>query len=323
MKGLNSKFYNKYFCLFGDCYPVSDSKRCAVYLLNSNRIEILPLDAFGLLHLLKNDTIGSVASNYHNSEVIYNWVAYFLKIGIGFLTSDISGFCYPKILPQFSPSHIKRLQLEYSSTSNYNLSEVAKAIEELHCKHAEIRFLGNDITNEFVSFFLNFFRVSCLRSIILYIDGKHFRVKDATQITETNKKVNKIIICNTQELSFADDVLTTQGTLQYFSQKKWPIDRLIINRAMFAEAFHYNTFYNNKMAIDKIGFIRNDLYLPETYGKFDKCIDICQIVHSSSFRRFWKISPDQIEELKDNALRYAIYPAREIIMSEEKFHIKI
>ncbi|MBS6329762.1 MAG: hypothetical protein KH425_09495, partial [Prevotella bivia] len=200
---------------------------------------------------------------------------------------------------------------------------LAKAIEELHCKHAEIRFLGNDITNEFVSFFLNFFRVSCLRSIILYIDGKHFRVKDATQITETNKKVNKIIICNTRELSFADDVLTTQGTLQYFSQKKWPIDRLIINRAMFAEAFHYNTFYNNKMAIDKIGFIRNDLYLPETYGKFDKCIDICQIVHSSSFRRFWKISPDQIEELKDNALRYAIYPAREIIMSEEKFHIKI
>ena len=80
MKGLNSKFYNKYFCLFGDCYPVSDSKRCAVYLLNSNRIEILPLDAFELLHLLKNDTIGSVASNYHNSEVIYNWVAYFLKI---------------------------------------------------------------------------------------------------------------------------------------------------------------------------------------------------------------------------------------------------
>ena len=78
---------------------------------------------------------------------------------------------------------------------------------------------------------------------------------------------------------------------------------------MFAEAFHYNTFYNNKMAIEQNWINRNDLYYLKHMEEFDKCIDICKIVYSSNFRRFWKISPDQIEELKDNALRYTIYPA--------------
>lgn len=323
MKELNSKFHKKYFCLYGDCFPVTDSKRCAVYLLNSNKIEILPLDVFELFRLLKNETIKSVASNYYNPEAIYNWVSYFLEKGIGFLTSDITGFIYPNVQTLFSPTHIKRVQLEYATTSNYNLNEVAQALEELNCKHAEIRLLGNDITYEFVSFFLKHFQESCLRSIVLYIDGKHFRVQDGLLITETNKKVYKIIICNTPELSWADDILTTQENLQNISQRKWPINRLIINRAMFAEAFHNNTFYNKKLAIDKQGFIRNDLYLAETFGKFNNKNEICQIVQSPNFRRFWTVSPDQIEELKDNALRYAIYPAREITIHEGKYHIEI
>ncbi len=318
-----TNFQNKFFCLFGDCVPVTDSQKCALYFLNDNRIEILPLDVYKLIEELKVNTIDTVASQYQGSNQIYDWIKYLQENGIGFITSDNSGFCYPEIQPSISPSFVKRVQLEYSYISNYDLSEVAKALEELHCKHMEIRLWGETMGSEYVSSLLKNFKDSCIRSIVLYIESKTFNSEDAKRIIENNKKIYRIVICDTNELSQSQDILTTKLTLQYLSKRKWPLDRLMINRPMFSEAFHHNVFYHDKLAIDQSGFIRNDLLLQETYSKFDRWTDICKIVRSKHFRRFWDVSPNKIEELKDNALKYAIYPARKLIIVDGKYHIEM
>lgn len=318
-----TNFKNKFFCLFGDCVPVTDSKKCALYFLNENRIEILPLDVYQLIQELKVHTIDSVASNYQNPGQLYDWIAYLQKNGMGFITSDNSGFCYPEIQPSLSPSFVKRVQLAYSPVSTYDLTEVAKALEELHSKHMEIRLSGDCMNYEHVSFILRTFKDSCIRSIVVYIESKTFNCEDAKRVIESNPKISRMVICGTDELSSSQDILTTELTLQHLSKREWPLNRLIINRPMFTEATFHNTFYHDKLAIDESGFIRNDLMLQETYSKFDRCQSICQIARSEHFRRFWDVSPDKIEELKDNALRYAIYPARKIVISDEKYHIEM
>ncbi|MEL7221224.1 MAG: grasp-with-spasm system SPASM domain peptide maturase, partial [Bacteroidota bacterium] len=76
------------------------------------------------------------------------------------------------------------------------------------------------------------------------------------------------------------------------------------NRALFTENHHFNSCLNNKVSIDHIGQICNCPSLPEKYGSIGIQSIADALTESTSFKKYWTISKDQIEVCQTCEFRY-------------------
>lgn len=292
----------------------------AVYLLNRARIERIPLEVCDLIEELQTHSIKSVQSNYP-SGLVEQWVQYLWKNNIGHLTKEPICFCDSSV-EYATPSIIQRAQIEFSSKNSYSVDAVAKKLDALLCKHLEVRIWGISDFDMLHSFF-KCFKSTCIRSINVYIERypKDSIHQDIPQLFTDNPKISFINVFNTNVNFKQQRVYSVNGTMDCLIKKKWDLTKTLINFPFFTESLSFNPFYNKKIAIDRNGFIKNDLSLQENFGNVRE-LDIEKMVLNSSFSRFWEINVDCIEAIKDSELRYAIYPAREIEKKGDKYFIK-
>ena len=140
----------------------------AIYLLNRERIERIPLEICDLIGGLSQFSIEQVKNQFENSLLVEQWIDYLWKNNIGHFTSEPTLFCD---LPTeyHRPSFIHRAQIEISPKSSFDVASIAFQLDNLLCKHIEIRCVGL-VRIETISSLISCFSRSCVRSIDLYVE---------------------------------------------------------------------------------------------------------------------------------------------------------
>jgi len=301
-----------YFKLYQCNQLVRGKQWGAVYLLNRNRIERLPLGIYDLIKELDETPVSYVEKNYRNG-VVQEWIEYFLKYSLGFLTDEPNRFTR---LPEeyLKPSLLQRGQIEYDlHNPNYDIGVAIASFEELLCKHLELRIVGRSVGLADIHEFLSLFDDCCSRSILLLIEKSSLKTHELNKLLQMHPKIYRIILFEQPPISISQQWLltTVKKSYQELTSRPWDLGCTIISMSFYLESLQHNTFYHKKMAISRDGYIKNDLILTANFGRILQEKDtVLEVYRSDLFRQFWDVSVDRIEGLKDSELRYALYPAR-------------
>lgn len=308
-----------FYCFFSTSQVVYGEDFIAIYRLDNNAIERLPIELKDFVrHLQASERLSSIRERYGDAFVS-QWLTYFQKHDLGFYTNDPAPFL--DITKSYEvPSTIRRAVIEYDSNEMYDIKVVIEALESLHCKHIELRLRGS-LSIAYISSILELFSTSCIRSIVLYIENLVDQIED-TSLADFPKVYHSYVF-NAKEQVCLPHITKLNACFEMALEQPYNLNRLVINTQFFIEALRYNPFYNSKLSVSRVGAIKNDLDLKEEYGRVKSSDDIQSIAQSKYFQRFWKVNVDKIENLKHLDYRYAIYPAREIVSDGALFYLDL
>ncbi|PWK23908.1 SPASM domain peptide maturase of grasp-with-spasm system [Arcicella aurantiaca] len=295
-----------YFKLFAHNIPVLGKERSAIYDLQKGEIVFIPNILFQIIQDLKQSSLAIVKNQYapKQPELFDNYIDFLIKKDLGFKTKSPESF--PEIdLSYQVPAGIYNAVIE-SDFEQYDISLAINSLDELLCRHLELRLQINGIEEDFLLQFFREINHKSFRSMVVFIEYRPELWQEdwAIKVFEACRKIEQLIIINCP-ISFKSDqytdkiIYTTQSLDELSIYKK----RYIVNINYFSEALHFNPFYNRKVCIDKEGNIKNDLRENHAWGNVEKD-NLLKVIDSEEFKSIWEASPDKIEGLKDSPLRY-------------------
>jgi SPASM domain peptide maturase of grasp-with-spasm system len=300
------KHLNTYFKLFAHNIPVLGKSRSAIYDLQKGCIVFIPNILFQIIQDLSVNPLQDVRFQYapNQPELFDNYINFLIKKDLGFKTKTPKSF--PELDLNFdAPTDIYSAIIE-SDFREYDINPVMTSLDELLCRHIELRLNVNDLEKEELICFFQNINTKSFRSIIVLIEYRPelWYENWAKEIFEACQKIEKIVITNSVIKFNTDDypkqiMFSTQSIEEVSLYKK----RYIINLNYFSEAQRFNPFYNRKVCIDFMGNIKNDLRQTYSFGNISSD-SIVQVNKKQEFRELWNASPDTIEEIKDSELRY-------------------
>jgi len=313
-----------FFLLYTHNHIVSGESKSAIYDLDNSKIYNIPNAIVEVLRALRKKSIDEVKTIYtpNSPEIIDQYLEFLLKNGLGFYTKNPDRFPEMKMSYHY-PGVIRDAVLE-SDLQAYNLEAVLGQLETLKCRYLELRLdilekkqliqLEDILTKTKSSIFI---------SMVLFINYKDFlTIQYLEELYTTYPKIKKIIVHGApKKIKMSDLVIFETDTLDTLEEKSIKDVRYIVNLKYFTESLQYNTAYNNKIAINKQGDIRNILLDKTSYGNI-KNQQLTKIARSKSFQKFWKINADKIEGLKESPYRYAYFNNAPMIKTTDRKYIK-
>ena len=295
-----------YFKLFAHNIPVSGKEKSAVYDLQKGEIVFIPNILFQIIQDLKQNPLVTIKQQYapNQPELFDNYIDFLIKKDLGFKTKSPESF--PEIdLSYQVPAGIYNAVIE-SDFEQYDINLAINSLDELLCRHLELRLQINEIDEDFLLRFFKEINHKSFRSIVVFVEyrAELWHEDLAIKVFESCQKIEQMIVVNCP-ISFKSDqyadkiIYTTQSIEELSIYKK----RYIVNINYFSEALHFNPFYNRKVCIDEEGKIKNDLRDNHNWGKIGEN-DLIEVVDNQEFKSIWEASPDKIVGLKDSPLRY-------------------
>ncbi|WP_413513787.1 hypothetical protein [Myroides odoratus] len=312
-----------YFLLFSHNVIVSGKEKSAIYDLQHARILYIPNVFVAILEELKTNPIDLVKkTKFSNNSFLLD--AYLKKLvdnRMGHFVNQIEDF--PELdFEYYFPGTIHSALLE-TNLKNYNIFKVIDTLDLLGCRHVELRLNISIINIETLKNALSIWENNLLQSIDLYLEHEKSISKEIIlELYRTFNKINSIVIVNSpiDALLQEKQICLQKCSLVVLDEKGLKNKKLILDLRYYSESLKYNTNYNNKVRIDIEGNIKNTLFDQRIYGnvKSDVLLDI---IESEEFQQFWRITVDNIEELKDSPLRHAIFSPNAMEKREGKYYL--
>lgn len=295
-----------YFKLFAHNIPVSGKEKSAIYDLQKGEIVFIPNILFQIIQDLKQNPLATIKHQYapNQPELFESYVDFLIKKDLGFKTKSPESF--PEIdLSYQVPAGIYNAVIE-SDFEQYDMNLVINSLDELLCRHLELRLQINQVEEDFLLSFFQKINHKSFRSIVVFMEyrAELWQEDWAIKVFESCQKIEQIIVINCpiafKSDQYTDKIIYTTQSIEALSIYK---KRYIVNINYFTEALHFNPFYNRKVSIDKAGKIKNDLRDNHNWGSVEDN-DLIEVVGCQEFKNIWEASPDNIEGLKDSPLRY-------------------
>lgn len=295
-----------YFKLFAHNIPVSGKEKSAIYDLQKGEIIFIPNILFQIIQELKQNPLVTIKQQYapNQPELFDNYIDFLIKKDLGFKTKSPESF--PEIdLSYQVPAGIYNAVIE-SDFEQYDINLAINSLDELLCRHLELRLQINEIDEDILLRFFQKINHKSFRSIVVFMEyrAELWHEDWAIKVFESCQKIEQMVVVNCpigfKSDQYADKIIYTTQSIEELSIYK---KRYIVNINYFSEALHFNPFYNRKVCIDKEGNIKNDLRDNHNWGKIGEN-DLIEVVDSQGFKSIWEVSPDKIEGLKDSPLRY-------------------
>jgi SPASM domain peptide maturase of grasp-with-spasm system len=313
-----------FFLLYAHNQLVEGKEKAAIYDLENSTIINIPNVIVPIIEEMRSKTVAEIKQKYtpDNPEIIDKYIHFFLEKELGFYTKEPARF--PKLDTNFYyPGIIQNAIIEVDFKS-YDVKNILKKLDTLGCRYLEIRLKIN--TQEAVNKLkelLQFASDTIFISIDLLVKyNKLFTSEFIKELHTTYPKIGKIVVHkapNDEEVSEA--ILFTKHSFKELDTKHKQTSKYVVNIPFFCESLHNNTTYNKKVSINYKGKIKNILKDAHDYGTVNET-DLIDVCNSTEFQKLWHVTPDQIEQLKDNPLRYALlnpFPIKEI--TSNKFEI--
>lgn len=302
---------NKYFILFAFCKPVRGRNKSIICNLQKAKIKFIPNSLYDVLQLLASKPYSEVSAMFNKNELstFNEYINFLIKENFGFFTNCPENFGKLETFWD-TPQFINNAIVEYAF-SGYNIHSLLQQLDNLLCKHVELRIFDFDKKN-----------LSELYNIMQFFEDKTFVsvtliLTDAQSITEKeidilingkNKLTNIIFYSSSTYKNKIINNIPVQYQTEIFdtaSKKEFPIDKFIVTIDFFLEALQYNPYYNKKICVSKTGLIKNCIKHTNSFGNINE-LELEKIMNNNEFKKLWFISHDKIIEIRDSELRYTI-----------------
>jgi len=313
----------KHLKLYSTCKPVRGKERGALYVLDEHRIEIVPLSLIDAIELLNEKPIEACKKQVTDPEVLGDYITFLIAKRAGFITEepdrfiDMDGFYE-------TPSHVFLSCIAVDENSTYDLQSFVGELDDLLCKHIELRLLHSCLSLQQLVEILDVFEGTTIRSIDLHV--KKMFEKDTIELRKTLKKHQKVSSTTLYSMRLRkreNGLICTTEQFDTIASSPFNETTLHVNIRYFTECQNFNPFYNKKVSIDQYGVMRNNLICKKSFDKYcPKTNPVSGLIDNKDFTKFWGVTPDMIEEMKDSELRYAVFPTYEIEEINGKYYFK-
>jgi SPASM domain peptide maturase of grasp-with-spasm system len=301
--------------LFANCMIVDGHCRSIICDLQRNSYHLIPLSLSNLFvdkrYIHVPTTFENVSREHH--DILKDYFEFLLEKELVFELSNISDLDnFPPLNLDWNyPSSISNAIIDVSKDYNHDYSLEFAQLEDLGCRHLQIRFYRTPSIDELelisdLIYGNNFISIQCLFPYDIAI------LNTIRDIIDNNIKFSSIILYGAPFDKIIYDsggygvgtILSTMDNIfdesncgcihhKYFS----------VNIENFTESMSYNTCLNRKIAIDKNGYIKNCPSMQKSYGHVDNTT-ISDVLKNLKFKALWEINKNRIEKCKDCEFRY-------------------
>lgn len=321
---------NKAFKLFSNCIPVKGAKRSTICDLQRNEVKLIPNDLAEILMKYEEKTIGEVKKIYQNEydSIIDEYFEFLLENEFIFFTK------LPGLFPKMSldwddPSVINNAIIDRDSNSNFDLYNILYQLDELNCRHIELRYYNSVELNEILSI-LKYLENA--QSTIISVDvtlpynDSLINLKD---VIVKNKRLASFKVFNSIEDRFIPPIKENMGFIIYTKKNIKnnsccglnSKDFFVVNTPLFTESVNHNSCLNRKVGIDVNGDIKNCPSMKKNFGNvLSQTLE--ESLNNNDFRKYWDIKKDEINICKDCEFRYICTDCRAFIEDPDDIYSK-
>ena len=320
------------FKFIANCIPVKGANRSVICDLHRKDIKLIPNDLFDLIKKHEGKRIEDIKKYYLNKydDVIDEYFRFLIQNEFIFFTEVVELF--PKMsLKWDDPNEITNAIIDLNEGSKYSFYKVIEDLNNIGCKHIEIRFFKSTNFDELQKIveFLN-----QLESSIISVDftlpyQKDFNEKKIKAFITEFPRIFSFKIYGSSENIFLDLFDEQKGYVIY-SEKLMGnmtscgvIDASLfsINIKSFTESLNHNSCLNRKISIDADGNIKNCPSMQKNFGNI-KDTTLQEALGHKGFKKYWNTTKDQIEVCKDCEFRYVCTDCRAYIENPEDDYSK-
>jgi SPASM domain peptide maturase of grasp-with-spasm system len=322
---------NIFFKLFACCIPVKGHGRAAIYDLQRNSFEYIPLMLNDLLEECKCLSKEDLEDKYTAAEWagIEKFLEYLVDSEYGFWTNSPDDF--PDLSMQWhQPGKLTNAIIEYhEGTSPYSLKKIFDDLEKLRCRVIQIRLFGN-YDHKYLKTLIAKLHGSIFCVIDLLVPySEQLNVEGLLELMKEEHRIIPLTIYNCKNRSIKDLIkeddkflmsrvlITSENFSPGKIKEQISIDSFYINMEFFTEAVGFNAGLNRKISIDIDGNIKNHILHKNVFGNV--CDQkISEIVESRAFQKIWKIKNDTIEKCNVCEHRYMCMDNSDIVYKNGK-----
>ncbi len=303
---------NKKFYVFASCMIVKGAAQSIIYDLQRKSYEYIPNVLHDILIEYNGKTIQHIVDDYgeENKEVIVEYFEYLLQHEFIFF-SDFGTESFPKMdLTWYSPFQISTLIIDVSEKTFSLLEKIYNEVEALGCGAISFRFLEVKNYSLYFEKTMQIFAKSRCRSFELFIPFDSTKnVEYFNKLTIQNNRIYSIHVYDAHErkVEILDEIKTPlfyhTETLVANSPHVSNMSNFLVNKDMFMESQHHNTFFNRKIYINQEAEIKNAPNCEEVFGNANQDA-LESILKEAEFQKYWNVKKDIILVCKDCEYRY-------------------
>ena len=323
---------NKPFKLFANCIAVKGANRSTICDLQRNEVKLIPNDLCLILKKYQGKTINAVKEIYRNEfdSTIEEYFNFLLKNEFIFFTDTPEIF--PALSPEWNdPSSINNAILDFSKNSQYELEKVIDQLNELNCRHLEIRFYDSVRPSKIEKILkhIDFIKSSILSVDIIFSFSDKITDQSIQNLLRNHIRIASIKVFNADKNKYVPPVRNRMGYLVYCMENISSHlhcgiiskDFFVVNTKLYTESLHHNSCLNRKISIDVDGNIKNCPSLSQNFGNI-KDTSLSAALRHPEFKKYWSIAKDEITTCKDCEFRYICTDCRAYLENPDDKYAK-
>lgn len=222
------------------------------------------------------------------------------------------------------PAHISHAVLDTYSDFDYFNDAFLAQLEKLCCNHLQFRFF-NEVSTHQLKLLLEKIKPTQIKSIEVILPENKGEIQfcdTIVSLVNTHTKISTLIITNAgdaQVLQNENGGMIVKVTEKISSPLYCGLmsPKLFnVNIPAYTESLNHNTCLNRKLSIDAEGNIRNCPAMKENFGNI-RDTSLQEAISQTGFKKYWKITKNQITKCKDCEFRHVCIDCRAYIENPE------
>jgi len=299
---------NKVFRLYAYCQPVLGEERSMICDMQNSAFQEIPNALYEILTEYRDRTVQEIVEHYNDEQgIVADYFEFLYQNGYGFYTDNPE--LYPEMAIEWDhPEFITATTVCINNVASLPYADLWEQLDQLMCKYLEV-YCFQDLSLTQLATLLAPTSTSLLNGVSVLLKYQpDFTPEACLKTLAQLPKVTMLVLYevpeallkqfNTQEIAS-----TTESFKSANDFELKPDSTLIINQDFFTEAKYRNPYYNQKVAIDEAGNIKNDLHLEKSFGNI-KTHQLAEVINQTDFQELWFAKPDLIEGLQNDHMRY-------------------
>lgn len=319
---------NTFFKLFANCIPVDGASRSTICDLQRGEIHIIPNDLYLILQELEIKSIEKIKEIYgeDNIFVICEYIDFLIEKELGFICDEDEVELFPKLDIHFEAhSEVMNAIIDVDQYEQ-PFEKIIAELSYLRCSYLEIRCFSI-VSMNFLNNIMKLLEGSPIKGVIFFVMyspqlteqeiatfcGNYLRVKSVTVHSTPFLYISSCNSIDNKNIIFISEIIKDERHCGFINPKYFSI-----NIETFSESQKHNTCLNNKLSIDKNGYIRNCPASKNNFGHIESNF-LIDVIRNSVFTSSWHINKNEIDICKICEFRHVCTDCRALIKDENNF----
>jgi SPASM domain peptide maturase of grasp-with-spasm system len=312
--------YNKHiFRLFAGCILQKGYNSYVICDLQRKRIRRIPKTLYYILEVFRDHSMADIKKSFRHQhdEAIDEYFDFLFENEFGFFCSRKQISLFPAIdLAYEHPSLISNAIIDIDRKSPFTLSHVLALLEDLYCRHIQLRFSDAYAPAELIAFLKIAGRHSLSSVDVAFNCPLSVNVQELRKIYSCSF-VSQLHVFNVpatgmdalKELSEDDHIYFHTGSM-FDSTGSMSMESMQLNIRLFSESQKHHTYFNRKLYIAADGELKNAPQCDESFGNVMEQDSLRKTIADVAFQKYWRLGKDRIDVCKDCEFRHTCIDSR-------------